>query len=223
MWRSVVFFAFFHDIYLAMRLKTFWTYAITLTILAAVWVKSTQLWPPPKEYPSHVHKTLYVDRHFTNDQFVLIAWAAIRWSQATNHIIDYDVIRLPMDHEETINSNNAIIVMMISPDHPNIITLDKFNMGTTLGLYNPDDPIPTISFVEGRFDDADQFEQAAMHEMGHSVGLHHNHGIEGTLTLMFPSIGLAENYITEKDMINFCKLYHCNPNQLQHEKEPPHF
>ena len=206
-----------------MKRSIFWTFAITLFILGSVWINAKHNWPGPKQYPSHIHKTLYVDRHFTDDEFILIAWAAIRWSQTTNHIVDYDVVKLPTVIQlEPATPDNAIVVMKMSPDYPAVLALDRFNEGTTLGYYGDAEALPVIAFIEGRFDSPDEFEQVAMHEMGHSVGLAHNFGVDGFLTLMFPSIELAESFITETDLINFCKLYHCNPNKLQHEEEPFH-
>ncbi|CAM6006387.1 unnamed protein product [Sphagnum balticum] len=132
-----------------------------------VWSVAITVWPGPKVYPAHVHKTLYVDRYIDDDTFEAISYAAIRWSIGTNHIIDYDV-------------------------------------GTLRGF-------AVIELVMDRILDPNTMEMVLMHEMGHSVGLKHNEGMDGIDTLMYPDVILAADFITVTDRENFCKLYGCDP------------
>jgi Matrixin len=158
-----------------------------------------------------------VDRHFSNDEFLLIAAAAIRWTRATNHIIEYDVIKLPiLDKWETAQPND-VIIDIVSPDYPDVISLDTFNRQSTLAYYNGRGTAPMIGIVEERIANFEDFQQVILHELGHSIGLKHNEGIEGIDTLMYPNIDLASRLITQDDLINVCKLYKCDPDQLQHE------
>lgn len=201
----------------------FWTYALSFFILIFLWIKCIEIWPATKEFPSYVHKTLYVDRHFSDDEFIMIAWAANRWSETTNHIIDYDVVRLPItDHTEVADRNNSIVINKVSSDFPDVIAIDYYNGHSTLGYYTAQYSLPMIAMVNERIIMDEDFEQIIMHELGHSVGLDHMEGADGIGTLMYPSIDAASDFITQSDLISFCKLYKCDPNRLQHEEKPLH-
>ena len=91
-----------------------------------------------------------------------------------------------------------------------------------LGLFDKKSIIPCIILVSNRILEND-YKAVVLHELGHSLGLEHNEGINGIDTLMYPSIDLGSNHITFRDGQQFCKLYHCDPNKLKYQKEPFHF
>jgi hypothetical protein len=199
------------------------TYIISFAVIALLWFECIEIWAPPKSYIGHTHKTLYVDRNFDTDQFISIVQAALRWNEATNHIINYNVVRLPITNGKQIaNPDDSIIIDLVSPDLPDVIAIDTLNENTTLGYYKEHEVIPMIGIINERIDDNNMFEQVILHELGHSVGLKHNEGLAGINTLMYPSVNLASDYITQEEIINFCKLYSCDPNKLKYEKESPH-
>lgn len=188
-----------------------------------LWCYCTTIFHPPKVYPDHLHETIYVDRHMSEMEFILIADAAARWTQATNHIVELDVVRLPiLDHKQFALPGDVVAVV-VSPDYPDIIKLDQENDEGTLGYFNPYGTAPMIAIVDDRLDTPEDFEQVALHEIGHYLGLKHNEGVLGVDTLMYPYMDLQSNHITQDDLVHFCELYHCDAKELQHEEEPLHF
>lgn len=207
-----------------MKLVNFWVFVLSVIVLAGVWSVAITVWPGPKVYPAHVHKTLYVDRYLDDDTFEAISYAAIRWSVGTNHIIDYDVVRMPItDHKEIADPEASIVIVGVSPEYPDVIQSDTENGESTLGIYKERcTALPVIELVLDRILDPDTLEMVLMHEMGHSVGLKHNEGMDGVGTLMYPDVMLGADFITVTDRENFCKLYNCDPKELQYEEEPLH-
>ena len=45
-----------------------------------------------KSYSNHIHKTLYIDRNFDDDEIIDITAAALEWSEQTQHVIDFDIV-----------------------------------------------------------------------------------------------------------------------------------
>lgn len=165
----------------------------------------------PEKHEPGFHKILYVDRNFTNREINDITAAAINWTLTTNHIVEFDVVKLPAEHIDTIN---GIAVMKITEDNSMAMVIDQYNDHNTLGFYNKDGPMTYIALITDRIADYDFFTVMS-HELGHALGLRHISGEDGIGTLMYPSITLSSTNITDKDLEKFCELYNCNKNQLK--------
>ena len=62
-----------------------------------------------KTYPEQIHVNLYIDREFTEDEQEVIIAAALEWSTATNHIVEYDIIQLPT--KDAIELDDSLIIV----------------------------------------------------------------------------------------------------------------
>lgn len=196
-----------------MKLIRFLIPLLTIIALILLCNYASQVYQPEKIYPAHFHKTLYLDRNFTDDQVFSLTSAAVSWTEKTNHIAEFDVVQLPTD--EKISVSDAIIMVKASPDYPEVMIIDRAIKGITLGYYNDSGLITYILLVSDRIDE-DFYTSVSLHELGHSLGLEHNKGIEGIGTLMYPSADFGADVITNKDVENFCKLYKCDPEKLKH-------
>jgi Matrixin len=169
---------------------------------------------------NHIHRTLYIDRHFNAEQDLAIERAALRWTVATNHIADLQIVKMPATLDE---KSDPLIVIDASPDFPDVIALDNNNHNSTCGIYNAAEMnYPTIILVSDRLDDGFLFEEVVLHEIGHSIGLQHLTGEGGYNTVMYPSTELMSPVITAKDLKAFCTHYGCDASQLQDEEKPLH-
>lgn len=189
----------------------FWSLTFTLILLFAF----AQFAAPIVEqrHPEHilpVHKTLYLERSIDSNEFGYILQAAIEWRQVTNDAVTFDIKRLPCKISPV---KDAIIIINVTPDYPEIILLDKFKRYSTLGFYNSDVGISYIALVKSRLDD-DSFTQVVLHELGHSLGLDHIKGEKGVGTLMYPTINEGSLHITKTDLFYFCKLYNCDSSKF---------
>ncbi len=188
-----------------------WTQAIILVGLCFFFNYATHYNTGTKHYGNYVHKTIYIDRSFNEQEVVDITQAAISWSIVTNHIADLDVERLPTN--AGLDVRGAVVVLKVSPDYPEVILLDGFNDKSTLGYFSDHGAIPYIALISSRID-RDDFRAVALHEMGHALGLRHLTGANNMGTLMYPIITFGSDEITYKDLKQFCKLYHCNVDSL---------
>ena len=171
---------------------------------------------------THIHWTLYIDKTFGEEYITQIKEATGRWSKATNHLAEFDVEIISKENRNQIRHNaDALVVTSLTEDSPDIISVDEENNETTIAFCNIRGPIATLAYVESRISDED-FEKVTMHELGHALKLKHVVGPDGIGQIMYPHTDLMGNVITQEDLQQFCKIYHCDATKLQHEEETFH-
>jgi hypothetical protein len=202
------------------KLINYLTLSTILGVLITLFSVTSEMYPGPGEYPNHAHVKLYVDRNFSPVETEIIMEAAFEWSQATNHIVEYDVIRLPT--KEKIDYTHSVFIVKRSVDDPTIILMDVSSQTETLGVYQKQG-LAYISLVSYRLNE-ENYKKVVLHELGHSLGISHLSGNKNINTLMYPYTNIiledgtiipaGSDRITKKDLEAFCKLYHCDANLL---------
>jgi hypothetical protein len=161
-----------------------------------------------------VHKILYLERGMDEEEMLHILSAAIEWNRATNGEVVFDIKMLP---RRDMNPNNALIILNVTPDYPEVILMDNLNSMSTLGYFNDRGMLSYIALVEPRVSDRDM-TAVFLHELGHSIGLEHpdlnGHPEIGIGSLMYSNIELGGPHITDEDLKQFCRLYHCDPSKF---------
>jgi hypothetical protein len=192
----------------------YWCSLVVMVLLFIINIVAVPILHHSAAHQLPVHKTLYIDRDLPEDEMCTIIGAAWEWHIATNGLVNYDVVRMPATG---IDASNSIIILVISPDFPNMVALDSADPeGIHLAYYYEKSVIPYIGIVPSRIDER-SFKTVVMHELGHSLGLPHNEGWEGIGTLMYHDITVGADFITDTDLHNFCKLYKCDATHLHDE------
>lgn len=193
-----------------MRLFIFSTFISILLVILFVGEAAPILKSHVRHYELPVHRTIYLERTFYDDEVVHVIKAAMEWYDVTNGQVVFDIKVLPQNN---IMIGDAVVFMNVTPDNPEIMVLDNKYHYTTLGYTNSVDGLSYVLFVDERIPDSD-YEMVMMHEMGHVLGLEHIEGEEGWNTLMFPTTDLQSPHITNKDLYYFCQKYHCDPTRF---------
>lgn len=192
----------------------YWTSLIVMVMLFILNIVAVPILTHTVDRIAPIHKTLYVDRNLSEDELCIIVGAAWEWHTATNGIVTYDVVRMPA---KSIDIHNSIIIVIVSADFPEMIALDSASEDRThLAYYHERGAVPYIALVPYRIADHD-YKPVLMHELGHSLGLQHNEGIDGIGTLMYPNVDASASVITDTDLKNFCKIYGCDASHLHDE------
>ena len=161
-----------------------------------------------------VHKILYLERDISDKEMSMALKATMEWNEVTNGEVTFDIKRLPQDN---IDLTNAIIIIHVTPDFPDILLLDRVDKNTTLGYCSSDTGITYIALVTDRFNN-DEYTPILLHELGHALGLEHLKTIDGIGTLMYPSFDEGSNHITKTDLEQFCRLYNCDVTKFHESK-----
>lgn len=183
-----------------------------LTILALLKLHSfsNKVFTADPGFLNPTHKILFIDNHFSDNEIEIIKESANEWSNKTHNIIKFDIEKMPS--KKHLNLNNDVLIIPVTSNFPDIIITDKFyDCDCTLGFYNNKGPINFIEIATDRISD-NNYKNVVLHEIGHSVGLTHNNNIG---TLMYPTVQFTADYITEDDLVEFCKLYKCDPKKLR--------
>lgn len=196
--------------------------AFICALVVNLYCMVAEIYPGEPEYPTHAHITLYLDRHFEDYEVDAIVQAAWEWTVATDHRIEYDIVKLPT--KEQMRRNNVVFIYKRSPDDPVIILRDLVEHNKTLGLYEGGH-LPSISIIADRLD-MDIYKEIVLHELGHSLGIKHLESESDMDALMYPYASIAlpdgtiiptgSDHITYKDLVAFCKLYHCDADKLKY-------
>ena len=191
-----------------------WTLSLTISLLflfaevATPIVQRNQI-----EHKLPVHKTLYLERGIYDEEMYHILDAAMEWNRATNGQVVFDIKRLP---QADLKAADAIIIFNVTPDFPDIIILDSIKHYSTLGYYNSRG-LDYIALVDQRISEYN-YDAVVMHELGHALGLEHpdsdEHPDIGIGSLMYSVVDAGSNHITNEDLKQFCKLYHCDSSKF---------
>ena len=181
---------------------------LIIFLVTLFFTQAIDIFRGPKVYSENVHKTLYLDNTFDDDEIDFIIAATLEWNVATEGRVIYDVAMLPTTNRAKVLAD-GIIVIKVTPDFPKVILYDLTNQNNTLGYWEENEgPIPYIGIISSRISNA-RYKSVVMHEIGHSLGLKHNEGESGIGTLMYPTIDEGSNTITPADIKKFCELHRC--------------
>lgn len=167
---------------------------------------------PESELPVHV--TLYLENSVFENEVDHVSAASLEWYNATNGQVIFDLEKLPA---KDIDPHKSIVLVNITPQYPQIIVLDSYNKNTTLAYCDRNATLPYIGIVYDRINE-DEFTSVLMHELGHYMGLEHpdtkEHPENGIGTLMYSNLTNGSSHITQEDLVQFCKLHHCDASKF---------
>jgi len=170
---------------------------------------------PNIDYPiiPKVHKTLYVDKTFTNDEIEIIQEAILEWERCTNKIATF-TIKENFDSKDysSINDVNAIILLKFKSNNPMVKYLDLYHKNNLLGFYIKESIIPVIGIIPERVFTKDYYYSLVLHEIGHSMGMSH---INDQDTVMYPLIDKSSIHLSESDLNEFCKIHKCKSEDFK--------
>jgi hypothetical protein len=192
-----------------------WSLSLTIALLIVFAEIATPIVQRPQvEHKLPVHKTLYLDRGIYDEEMLHILEAAMEWNRATNGQVVFDIKRLP---RLDIRPADAIIIFNVSPDYPDVMLMDNLNDMTTLAYYNDRGLLDYVAVVDERISQTDE-TAVILHELGHALGLEHPNSKEhpeiGIGNLMYSNINMGGSHITNDDLKQFCKLYHCDSSKF---------
>lgn len=169
--------------------------------------------PVPKIHAKHsveVKKKINVDSRFTDEELKTISSAADEWSDATDHIVQYDVVPgLKVDYDAPLPSMIMLVKMKSTDPIASKIGIDEdFVSGTVL---LPGTVI--IAVVVDRIRTSDDLKAHIMRNLGTEMGLITYRG-------SYPGVMNGDmgdiTCITKYDAILFCAKHICDWRELNY-------
>lgn len=154
---------------------------------------------------------------FDIEEVDMIESAALEWEEKTNNIITYQIY---FNYDGNINKikdkSHSIVVVKLSKFDEATKYYDELSRpNNILGEYERNGKVPRIFLVYDRMIGKTYYKGCLLHELGHAIGLKH---IQEKGTLMYPQLDDGAKYITNADLKEFCDLYHCSVEKLNHDR-----
>ncbi len=152
----------------------------------------------------NLHSDVAVDSSFTQEQLSNIIEATDQWKNTTNGLVDLNIIIA--NHPEEYGNDTMKIIM--NPDS----TMDgEFNI---FGVTNFVIGVSSITLYPNRVAKSPYpFKEIVLHELGHSLGLHHVS--EGLMTPVPTNI----NCIDDVTLSQFCDIHYCDKVKIKSDCE----
>lgn len=158
--------------------------------------------------PTICEKTLYLDTSLDEYDIFVVRSAAEEWEDVTEGKAKFKIKEnFKLDDISNIKyDKDNVIVIVVGEDSPIIKKYDMGRDSGIVGYFATEYSVPMIILVRSRMESLNYYRAVTMHEMGHALGLRHS-SKEGTI--MYPIANYASSYLTEDDLMDFCRNYRC--------------
>lgn len=189
-----------------------WLLLLLLGVLGCSNIHSARLNHITHQY--YIPKFVHIDPAFNNRDRFLIWRSLDEWSQTTKLIT---WIELPWESEVAINNsyNKNIRHLIISKasKHDKVILDIEEGIGYKIDGYlwtKLGSNIQIAYIIRDRINWDLLFRLVVLHEVGHSFGLRHSHGI----SIMDSSQMVRAGCLTKQDLRQFCNIWDCDAEVL---------
>ena len=193
---------------------TFFQFVLLIILLRACSCTSYSVMDPTTApHARRAVYNLYISSDFDENEVNIIQSSALEWQEKSNNIVMYNIYyNFDIAKESSIeNKRQSVVFIKVSKYDERVTSYEKKLKGRLLGYCDSSTPTPTILIVYDRLLGREYTQAVVMHEIGHSLSLGHN---EEENTLMYPSQDKSAKHITDKDLQEFCKVWHCDVKDL---------
>jgi len=169
---------------------------------------------PLRETPMNLR--FHVDRRIVGEQRAWLEEARVTLEEDTHGVLrvfyDYD-----FDSTEPMVKLDGWQIVYISRETPVVGYFDDLHKTTVLGECDWENR--HVYLVQERLTSRERFIHVVMHELLHSVGVHH---IKNSRAIMAPiAISQLPLHMTSEDLDAFCQTVGCSMNELRNASVSP--
>lgn len=160
-----------------------------------------------------VTKRLYVDDTFQLSEIRCIEEAADRWTRRTKGLAKIVVVPITQG-KDTIPSNTTIddiLLVRSTSDTAIVFFIERLSGAALYGYHQALRDHSEITLVVDRYSTNTVCVSVVMHELGHSMGIHHN---DDPTSLMYGGVDGMPTAITRRDLTDFCSVHGCRVDEL---------
>lgn len=159
-------------------------------------------------------KRIYVDGTLTLDEIVCIREASNHWVHRTKGLVRMNVVYVDHDKKNFPEKTtyNDIVIRKLNSDSAFVLLTEKIEKIAVYAFYEQKNLYSEINLVTDRYLTNKICTSVVMHELGHSLGLSH---AKTSNALMSEGFDKMSEDISDVDIIEFCKIYNCKPDDFK--------